>query len=167
MLGGENPVDTVRGPYNNGGLHGERAGYHLPGFPDGAWSNVTLPASQPNPGVTWYRTTASLATPTGQDVSLALKITDDDTRDYRARIFINGWHMGIFINKVGPQSQFVIPNGILDTAGDNTIAVAVLDGADGSGGLGAMSFVVLGNLLGGVAVPLVEGPAFDPTLYTG
>ena len=167
VLGGENPVDTVRGPYNNGGLHGERAGYHLPGFPDGAWSNVTLPASQPNPGVTWYRTTVSLATPTGQDVSLALKITDDDTRDYRARIFINGWHMGIFINKVGPQSQFVIPNGILDTAGDNTIAVAVLDGADGSGGLGAMSFVVLGNLLGGVAVPLVEGPAFDPTLYTG
>ena len=117
--------------------------------------------------MSWYRTAVSLATPAGQDVSLALKITDDTTRDYRARIFINGWHMGIYINKVGPQTQFVIPNGILNPAGENTLAVAVLAGADGSGGLGAMSFVVLGNVRGGVTVPLVEGPSYDPALYTG
>ena len=166
-LGGESLVDTVRGPYNNGGLHGERAGYHLPGFPDSSWSEVTLPTNQPSPGVTWYRTTVSLATPAGQDVTLALKITDSNTRDYRARIFVNGWHMGIYINKVGPQTQFVVPNGILDTAAENTIAIAVLDGADGSGGLGAVSFVVLGNVRGGVPVPLVEGPSYDPSLYIG
>ncbi len=32
--GGEDLVDRVRGPLNNGGLFGERAGWHLPGFPD-------------------------------------------------------------------------------------------------------------------------------------
>ena len=167
VLGAENQVDTVRGPYNNGGLHGERAGYHLPGYPDGAWAKVTLPASQPAPGVTWYRTTVTLAVPSGQDVSLALQITDHNTRDYRARIFVNGWHMGIYINKVGPQTQFVLPNGILNPNGQNTLAIAALDGADGTGGLGAISFVVLGNVLGGVEVLLVESPGYDPALYTG
>ena len=166
-LGGENPADAVRGAYNNGGLHGERAGYYLPGYPDSNWTSVTLPASQPAAGVTWYRTTVGLTIPTGQDVSLALQITDSNTRDYRARIFVNGWHMGIYINKVGPQTQFVVPNGILNPEGENTIAVAVLDGADGTGGLGAISFVVLGNALGGVAVPIVESPAYNATIYTG
>ena len=163
--GGEGLVDRVRGPYNNGGLHGERAGYHLPGYPDADWPEVTLPTSQPTPGVRWYRAAVSLATPIGQDVSLGLQITDSNTRDYRARIFVNGWHMGIYINKVGPQTRFVIPNGVLDTAGSNTIAIAVLDGGDGSGGLGAVSLVVLGNVLGGVSVPLVDSPPYDPALY--
>ena len=167
VLGGEHPVDAVRGPYNNGGLHGERAGYYLPGYPDSDWTPVTLPASQPTPGVTWYRTTVQLGIPSGQDVSLALGITDANTRDYRARIFVNGWHMGIYINKVGPQTEFVVPNGILDPSGTNTLAIAVLDGADGTGGLGAISFVVIGNVLGGVDVPLVNSPGYDASIYTG
>src|SRR5439155_1614133 len=39
-LGGEDPADPVRGPLNNGGLFGERSGWHLPGFPDGSWAPV-------------------------------------------------------------------------------------------------------------------------------
>ncbi|MFS2021468.1 beta galactosidase jelly roll domain-containing protein, partial [Massilia sp. CT11-108] len=31
--GGEDIADRVRGPYNDGGLYGERAGWHLPGAP--------------------------------------------------------------------------------------------------------------------------------------
>ena len=167
VLGGEHPVDAVRGPYNNGGLHGERAGYYLPGYPDESWVKVTLPTSQPVPGVTWYRTKVRLSVPSGQDVSLALQITDTNTRDYRARIFVNGWHMGIYINKVGPQTQFVVPNGILNVSGMNTLAIAVLDGGDETGGLGAVSFVVLGNTLGGVEVPLVDSPGYNASTYTG
>lgn len=165
-LGGENPVDTVRTPYNNGGLYGERAGWHLPGYPDQAWTPVSLPASQPMPGVSWVRTTVMLHVPANQDVSFALAITDDPSRDYRARIFVNGWHMGVYINKVGPQTQFVIPNGILQTNGENTIAIAVLSGADGTGGLGAVSLVVLGNVAGGVPVPTVASPGYKRALYT-
>ena len=164
-LGGEHPVDTVRGPYNNGGLFGERAGWYLPGYPDQGWQAVSLPASQPTPGIAWYRTTVTLAVPAGQDVSFALQITDSAQRDYRARIFVNGWHMGIYINTVGPQTQYVVPNGILDPRGDNTIAVAVWSGAAGSGGLGAIALVVLGQVAGGVDVPAVVSPAYNPSIY--
>ena len=166
-LGGEHPVDPVRGPYNNGGLHGERAGYHLQGYPDASWTPVSLPAAASAPGVTWYRTTVALALPATQDVSLALSITDTPTRDYRARIFVNGWHMGVYINKVGPQTVFVVPNGILNTHGENTLAIAVLDGADGTGGLGTIAFAMLGNALGGVPVKLVDSPPYDASIYTG
>jgi beta-galactosidase len=44
--GGENPLDPVRGAFNNGGLYGENAGWSLPGYPDGSWATTTLPAAQ-------------------------------------------------------------------------------------------------------------------------
>lgn len=34
---GETGPDPVRGPQNNGGLYGEREGWHLPGFDDADW----------------------------------------------------------------------------------------------------------------------------------
>ena len=42
-LGGQQLVDRVRGPVNNGGLYGERHGWFLPGYPDTSWANVKLP----------------------------------------------------------------------------------------------------------------------------
>ena len=41
--GGEDLVDPVRGPLNNGGLYGERAGWYLPGFPDRKWTTRSVP----------------------------------------------------------------------------------------------------------------------------
>ena len=113
--GGENITDTVRGPMNNGGLYGERAGWYLPGYPDGNWAPVTLPYSDTQPGVAWYRTTFTLNEPAGADASLGLTINDVATKAYRATIFLNGWNMGQYINNVGPQHTFVLPNGILHT----------------------------------------------------
>jgi Beta-galactosidase jelly roll domain len=69
--GGETPADPVRGALNNGGLFGERAGWYLPGFADGGWTNVSLPFSDSRPGVSWYRTTFQLGIPAGVDASLA------------------------------------------------------------------------------------------------
>ena len=67
--GGEDPVDTARGPYNNGGLYGERAGWSLPGYPDGSWKHTTLAgqSAKTGTGVRWYRTSARLDLPQGQD----------------------------------------------------------------------------------------------------
>src|SRR5439155_21712760 len=73
-------ADPVRGPQNNGGLGGERAGYSLPGYPDGGWANVTLPLQDSTPGVAWYRTTFRLDLPQGQDVPVGLRFTDDPAR---------------------------------------------------------------------------------------
>ncbi len=166
-LGGETPVDPVRGVFNNGGLFGERSGWHLPGFPDGDWQAASLPAAQPVPGIAWYRTALRLSLPAGQDSSVGLQITDDTTRIYRARIFVNGWHMGLYINELGPQRVFVIPNGILDPSGSNTVAIAVWSFGDGSGGLGQIALVDLGTVAGGVPVVPVASPAYDASRYSG
>lgn len=40
---GEAAPDPVRGPLNNGGLYGEREGWHLPGFADRDWEPVAFP----------------------------------------------------------------------------------------------------------------------------
>ncbi len=123
--GGEDIADTVRGPLNNGGLYGERAGWYLPGFPDENWTPVSLPYADATPGVAWYRTKFDLHEPHGIDASLGLTISDTPTKAYRALIFLNGWNLGQYINNVGPQHTFVLPNGILKAQGANTLAIAV------------------------------------------
>ena len=159
--GGQTLIDPVRGPLNNGGLFGERNGWYLPGYPTASWHPVSLPATNSAPGVTWYSTQVDLALPAGQDVSIGIQITDDRTRDYHLRIYVNGWHMGLYVNNVGPQTNYVVPNGILNTAGPNTITIASISFADGTGGLGALSLTLLGNLLGGVPVSLVDSPTYQ------
>ncbi len=166
-LGGEHPVDPVRGTYNNGGLYGERAGWHLPDYPARDWAPVTLPHTETQPGIVWYRTRFALDLPRDQDVSIALQITDNRSRTYRARLFVNGWQFGVYINQYGPQTQFVVPNGILRGDGENSVAIASWGENDGTGGFGALSLVVLDNVLGGVPVPDVQAPGYDPRLYTG
>jgi hypothetical protein len=167
--GGEDITDTVRGVVNNGGLYGERAGWYLPGYPDGNWSTVQTPYSDSNPGVAWYRTTFDLDEPSGIDASLGLNITDPATKQYRALIFLNGWNLGQYINDVGPQHTFVLPNGILRTHGHNTLAIAVITnnagGGPTGGGFGTVSLVDLGTVASGLQVSDVDSPGYAaPTL---
>ena len=157
--GGEDIADTVRGPMNNGGLYGERAGWSLPGYPDRGWDNMTLPSSSAQPGVGWYRTTFDLDVSKGVDVSLGLTIADDPAKTYRALIFVNGWNLGQYINDVGPQHTFVLPNGILDPNGTNTLAIAVIANT-ASGGLGSVSLTNLGTVRGGAPLTLVRSPSY-------
>jgi Beta-galactosidase jelly roll domain/Beta-galactosidase, domain 3 len=162
-LGGETPRDRVRGALNNGGLYGERSGWYLPGFPDRRWAEVSLPNSDPRPGVAWYRATFRLEVPRGVDASLGLTISDDSSKSYRAQIFLNGWNIGQYINNVGPQHTFVLPAGILDQRGRNTLAIAVLADGTTPGGLGSATLANLGTVAGGVPVSLVVSPAYDGT----
>jgi beta-galactosidase len=159
VRGGETLADPVRGPLNNGGLFGERSGWSLPGFRDSTWQRVSLPASANKAGVTWYRSTTRLALPKGQDSSIALDITDDATRPYRATIFVNGWQMGNYVNQLGPQHRFPIPTGILNPNGTNTIAIAVWNTQAG-GGLGRVSLVDLGSYRSSLRVAMVPSPGY-------
>lgn len=163
--GGEQPVDTVRGPLNTGGLYGERAGYMLPGYPTKGWQNVKLPATDTTPGVSWYTTDVSLRLPKGQDTSLGLTITDDPSRKYRAEIYVNGWDMGNYVNYLGPQHSFPVPNGILDPHGKNTIAIAVwnLDGS--TGGLGQVALTDYGSYASSLTVGQNRSPGYDRLRY--
>jgi NPCBM/NEW2 domain/Beta-galactosidase jelly roll domain/NPCBM-associated, NEW3 domain of alpha-galactosidase len=165
VRGGEQPVDPVRGPLATGGLYGERAGWPLPGFDDRAWNQVTLPDRDTAPGVSWYRTSADLHLPAAQDTSLGLTITDDPSHRYRAELYVNGWLIGNYVNYLGPQHSFPIPNGILRTDGRNTIAIAVwnLDGT--TGGLGQVSLTNYGSYASSLRVADVHSPSYDPRKY--
>ncbi|MER6358549.1 beta-galactosidase, partial [Streptomyces sp. NPDC001634] len=155
---GEAAPDPVRGPLNNGGLYGERNGWHLPGFADGGWQPVGLPRTERGQGVVWYRTGFRLAVDPGTDASLGLTLTDDPARAYRVQIFLNGWNMGQYINDVGPQHTFVLPNGVLDTRGSNTLALAVLSDGTTPSGPGKVELRLLGRAAGGVPVTPVDSP---------
>ncbi len=164
-LGAETPVDPARGPMNTGGLYGERSGWSLPGFPDTTWSPVTLPTTSTTPGVTWYRTSANLNLPAGQDTSVGLRIADDPSRHYRALIFVNGWQLGRYINDLGPQHSFPIPNGILNPNGGNSIAIAVSNADGTTGGLGTVSLESYGTQLSPLTTGLVSAPQYQAATY--
>jgi beta-galactosidase GanA len=147
--GGRDLVDTERGPLNNGGLFGERAGWYLPEAPDRSWSRIASPAAGSlAPGVTWYRDTFRLDLPRDQDVSVGLRFGGDTTRPYRVLIFLYGWNIGKYVNDLGPQRDFVLPAGMLHEHGENTLALAVVS-SGASGGPGPVSLVALGNQRGG------------------
>ncbi|HKS50067.1 MAG TPA: beta-galactosidase [Amycolatopsis sp.] len=165
VRGGEDPIDPVRGPLSTGGLYGERAGWSLPGYPDGGWANASLPATDTRPGVSWYRTNVDLALPAGQDTSLGLTITDDPSRAYRATLFVNGWQIGNYVNVLGPQKSFPVPDGILDPHGGNTIAIAVWNSDGGTGGLGKVELTNYGSYTSSLRVGQNFGPRFDPRKY--
>jgi beta-galactosidase len=148
-VGGEDLPDTMRGPFNIGGLYGERNGGHLPGFNDSGWAKATLPRATDKPGMDWYRTSFSLDIPDGQDVPLAIRIHDAAPHHYRAIIFINGWQIGRYISDVGPQTDFELPPGLLNKHGENTIAIASWSTAQ-DGGLGEVSLVMQGNYTTGL-----------------
>jgi len=163
--GGENIPDPVRGTYSTGGLYGERAGWHLPGFDDSSWQPVTLPTANKTPGVGWYRTDVNLDLPKGQDTSLGLTFTDDPSRKYRAMLFVNGWMMGNYVNYLGPQTSFPIPNGVLNPHGHNTIAIAVwnLDGS--TGGLGKVALTNYGSYASSLKVAMNDSPGYNAQKY--
>jgi beta-galactosidase GanA len=166
IQGGDPSTDTVRGPLNNGGLYGERAGWYLPGYPDKGWSDAGLPSGTATAGVSWYRTSFRLHLPQGVDSSLGLTITDDPSKAYRALIFVNGWNLGQYINDVGPQHTFVLPNGILKPDGTNTVAIAVTSNDDGAG-LGSVSLTDLGTVRGGTDLKLVGSPSYQAPRLAG
>lgn len=154
--------DPVRGPLNHGGLYGERNGWYLPGFADGGWKVVDFPRAVRGQGVAWYRTAFRLAVDPGVDASIGLTLTDDPARAYRVQIFLNGWNMGQYINDVGPQHTFVLPNGVLRTQGSNTLALAVLSDGTTPAGPGEVKLTLLGSAAGGVPVTTVDSPGATP-----
>ncbi|MCS0615098.1 beta-galactosidase [Massilia kyonggiensis] len=159
--GGEDIADRVRGPFNDGGLYGERAGWHLPGTAGQGWSKAQPGAAPPAPGTYWLRTQVKLDLPRGHDVQLGLAFGDSGQprsgRENRALIFVNGWNLGQFIAHVGPQRVFVIPPGILDPRGDNTIALAVTTDGAPANALEPVRLVVLRAVHGGASGDAVNG----------
>ena len=164
--GGEDIADIVRGPMNNGGLYGERVGWYLPSGGDvdfkTGWETAAVTDAPPAPGTYWLRTDVPLDLPKGHDIQLGLQFGDPSKPQSephnRALIFINGWNMGNFISHIGPQRTFVIPPGILNPNGNNTIALAVTSDGLPKNALEPVKLLVLSASRGGVPLELVAMP---------
>ena len=162
---GEHLTDPARGVMNAGGQYGEQHGWALPGFPDRNWEQTSLSAAPPAPGTMWLRKDFDLALPANHDIQLGLAFGDTKVsrsdRQYRVLIFVNGWNMGQFIAHVGPQRVFVLPPGILNHHGRNTLALAVTTDGDARNAVEPVRLIVLRAVRGGVPVRNVAAPDFS------
>jgi hypothetical protein len=89
--GGNHLLEPIRGTYNEGGLHAERLGWHLPGFDDGAWESGAPAEGFTGAGSRFYRTVVPLDIPEGYDVSLAFELHAEDRAKLRAQLYVNGY----------------------------------------------------------------------------
>jgi len=149
--GGESNIDPVRGPYNEGGLHAERLGWHLPGFDDSSWSSSTPETGLSEAGAKFYRTVVKLDLPRGVDISLGFVLGSPAGSKVRAQLYVNGYMFGKFVPWIGNQVVFPVFPGILDYHGENTIGLSIW-AQDAKGGSVSVEWTVLG----------VVGSAFDP-----
>ncbi|WP_298041652.1 beta galactosidase jelly roll domain-containing protein, partial [uncultured Microbacterium sp.] len=153
-------ADPERTVYNNGGLAGEAAGWHLAGFDDTAWDSASDLVSDAA-GVDWYRSSFDLDVPAGQDTAFRLMIDSSKfdagrTDGSQATLFVNGWNIGVYIGDIGPQDEFTVPSGLLNMQGGNEIAIAVA--AKGAGmGPEAVRIEAVHATTGGVAAAATDG----------
>ncbi|KAL3431795.1 putative beta-galactosidase A [Aspergillus tetrazonus] len=128
-FGGENYVDKVRGPLNEGGLYAERHGYHQPYPPTNSkdWKSSTPLTGLPKPGISFYTASFDLDIKSGWDVSIYFEFGNSTTpaHAYRVQLYVNGWQYGKYVNNIGPQTRFPVPEGILNYQGTNWVAVTL------------------------------------------
>lgn len=141
-LGGEQYIDKTRGPLNEGSMFFERQGYHFPGAPLNDTSIFT-PNSSPltgfsGAGVRFYATQFDLDLPTPEyDIPLAFVFTNSSSTAhsgparYRVQLYVNGWQFGKYVNHIGPQTSYPVPEGILDYHGSNYVGLSLWNMEDG------------------------------------
>ena len=96
--GGSANIDPVRGPMNEGGLYGERLGWHLPGFDTSSWETGSPVEGLRKAGVAWYVTTFELDIDEDLDVPLGIELDAPNGTLARVMIFMNG---SVFHNVLG------------------------------------------------------------------
>ena len=97
-------VHSLRaGVLNEGGLFGERQGWHLPSYPTSSWVSRSLSEGLPNnvAGVGFFVTTFKLDIPHGLDVMMSFTFQEPLGQPYRAFLFVNGWMMGKRVGNLG------------------------------------------------------------------
>jgi hypothetical protein len=73
-------------------------------------------------------------------------------------IFLNGWNVGQYSAGIGPQTDFVLPAGLLRQNGTNTLALAAI--ATEPSTMAPVSLIIAGSQRGGVPVGNVQSPPF-------
>ncbi|KAJ5309162.1 hypothetical protein N7508_004541 [Penicillium antarcticum] len=142
--GGEANIDPVRGPLNEGGLYGERMGWHLPGYK----ASKAATSSSPLDGVSgaegrFYTTTFKLNLDSDLDVPIGLQLAASDTPAV-VQIFMNGYQFGHYLPHIGPQTKFPFPPGVINNRGENTLAISLWALTDQGASLSQVELVAYG-----------------------
>ncbi|KAF2266782.1 hypothetical protein CC78DRAFT_107270 [Lojkania enalia] len=143
-LGGEDYRDLSRGPLNEGGMFVERQGLHLPGALTAPldWKDSAGPVGDgmKSPGIGFFAAELELTIPSGYDVPLSFTFANttgagnasgSSVPAYRVQIFVNGWQFGKYVNNVGPQTKFPVPEGIFNYRGKNYLGITLWGLDDG------------------------------------
>lgn len=126
-LGGEDYKDHFRGPLNEGGLFAERQGYHQPNPPKDQFFSKKPFEQHDGAGIQFYTAKFPLDLP-AKDYDIPLSFVFDNstsTEPYHGFLYVNGFQFGKYISYLGPQTNFPVPEGILNYAGDNWVSLAV------------------------------------------
>lgn len=168
-LGGEDYADRIRGPLNEGGLYVERQGYHQAAPPVEDFTTGMSPYDGiTSAGVAYYTTNFTLSLPSDEwDVPLSLVFANDTsaaaTAPYRALIYVNGYQLGRYTSNVGPQTEFPVPEGVLNYQGENWLGLALWALGSGGAKVPGLNWTHSSTpALTGWATPsLVEQPAWE------
>ncbi|KAF2763002.1 beta-galactosidase precursor, partial [Pseudovirgaria hyperparasitica] len=161
--GGEANIDPIRGPMNEGGLYGERKGWHLPGFNTTTWASGSPVTGLSTAGIAWYSTTFHLDIPSDMDVPLGIALTAPASTLARVQLFVNGYQYGHYVPHIGPQSVFPVPPGILNLRGENLLGLSLWAvGGDGARLEGVRVVEVGGRYGSGFGFGGVDGGRLQP-----
>jgi hypothetical protein len=112
---------SLTGFPNASGLLGERQGWYQPSFRDSDWRRVSLPDDgRLSLGqVGWYRTRFALSIPACVQAGLSIAVPG---RSVTAELYLNGVNIGQPGRDLA--GSYVLPPGIVNTRGANTLAIA-------------------------------------------
>ena len=87
-------------------------------------------------------------------------------QSYRAEFYVNGWNYGKVIPNLGPQDEFPVPPGILNTNGENRLAIAVHGMLDEDNVFSDVQLKVLNSYtFSGDQWTQTKAPSFDEKVY--
>ncbi|KAF2255109.1 glycoside hydrolase family 35 protein [Trematosphaeria pertusa] len=161
--GGESNIDPVRGPMNEGGLYGERLGWHLPGFGTTNWEKASpVDKGVQGPGIRWFSTTFDLDIDEDLDVPLGVELGASEGTIARVLLYVNGYQYGKFLPHIGPQTRFPIPPGIINMRGSNALSIAIWAQTDAGAKLNTLRLVEYAQYQSGFGFGKIDGKALQP-----
>ncbi|KAL2838183.1 putative beta-galactosidase A [Aspergillus pseudoustus] len=148
-LGGEDYYDIIRGPLNEGGLYAERQGFHQPQPITLGWNSSSPFTGFSKPGISFYSASFDLDMPLGYDTSLFFNFGNNDLSSaaYRVQLFVNGYQFGKYVNNIGPQTSFPVPEGILNYHGANWLGLTLWAQEENGAKLGKFELIYTAPVL--------------------
>jgi hypothetical protein len=124
------------------------------------------------PGIGFFATEFDLNLPTDWDIPVSFTFSNGTSANstgsgsskqaYRVQLYVNGWQYGKYVSNIGPQTNFPVPEGILNYRGTNYLAVSLWGLDAGATKIEGLELAVDGEVWGGVEVDVVDGQKYEP-----